>query len=208
MKAMVGIGVPATRPTVIAGTDGISRCSWATETGLDLRAYHDDEWGRPTTKPRDLLEALVLTYFENGLSWATVFTKRDAFRRAFAGFRPESVAAMAPADVASLLEDSSIIRNRAKIEATVHNARRAIQTPTLAELTWANPPRTHHRLATWSDGRTSSAESDQLSAALKARGYRFAGPTVAHAYLLSVGVINGHFDGCFRAVRRQSFSNG
>ena len=201
MKAMVGIGVPAGRATVVQGHDGIVRCSWATETGLDLRAYHDHEWGRPTTEPRDLLEALVLTYFENGLSWAIVFGKRDAFRRAFADFEPAAVAAMTPADVGRMLEDRSIVRNRSKIEATIHNARLAIQTPTLTELTWANQPRTHHRLATWSDGRTSSQEADQLNTALKQRGYRFIGPNVAHAYLLSVGVINGHFDGCFRAVR-------
>ena len=120
---MAGFGVPATRPTVLPGLDGVTRCSWATETGLDLTGYHDSEWGVPTRDEAVLFEALALTYFENGLSWATVFRKRDAFRRAFHHFEPDAVAALTASDVELLMKDASIVRNRAKIEATIHNAR-------------------------------------------------------------------------------------
>ncbi len=120
---MAGFGVPATRPTVLPGLDGVTRCSWATETGLDLTGYHDREWGVPTRDEAVLFEALALTYFENGLSWATVFRKRDAFRRAFHHFEPDAVAALTASDVELLMKDASIVRNRAKIEATIHNAR-------------------------------------------------------------------------------------
>ena len=94
MKAMAGVDVPSHLPTVVSGADGVVRCRWATETGRDLTAYHDDEWGRPTRDETELFEALVLTYFENGLSWGTVFDKRDNLRAAFNGFDPVAVAAM------------------------------------------------------------------------------------------------------------------
>ncbi|SPM33443.1 hypothetical protein MRAB57_1247 [Mycobacterium rhizamassiliense] len=122
MKAMAGVGMAPELPTVVTGVDGIVRCRWATETGRDLRAYHDHEWGKPTRDEARLFEALVLTYFENGLSWAIVFDKRDNLRAAFHGFDPPAVAAMTPADVDRLMGDASIVRNRRKIEATVHNA--------------------------------------------------------------------------------------
>jgi len=94
MKAMAGVGVPPQLPTVVTAADGVTRCRWATETGRDLTAYHDDEWGRPTHDETALFEALALTYFENGLSWASVFDKRDNLRAAFHGFNPAAVAAM------------------------------------------------------------------------------------------------------------------
>jgi len=94
MKAMAGVGVPPQAPTVVTAADGVTRCRWATETGRDLTAYHDDEWGRPTHDETTLFEALALTYFENGLSWASVFDKRDNLRKAFQGFNPTAVAAM------------------------------------------------------------------------------------------------------------------
>lgn len=198
MKAMAGVGVPSHLPTVVSGTDGIVRCRWATETGRDLTAYHD-EWGRPTRDETELFEALVLMYFENGLSWGTVFDKRDNLRAAFHGFDPAAVAAMTDEDVERLMVDRSIIRNRRKIEATLHNAR-LLGDASLAQLAWRHQPRQHHRLRSWTDGRMTSPESHQLAKCLRRAGFRHVGPVVAHSFMQTVGIENGHFEGCFRAV--------
>jgi DNA-3-methyladenine glycosylase I len=198
MKAMAGVGVPPELPTVITAADGVARCRWATETGRDLTGYHDREWGTPTHGETVLFEALVLTYFENGLSWATVFDKRDNFRKAFHGFNPEALAAMTPDDVERLMADSSIVRNRRKIEATLHNAR-VLSKYSLSQLAWQHQPREHHRLRSWADGRMESPESRQLSVALRQAGFRLVGPVVAHSFMQTAGIENGHFEGCFRA---------
>jgi DNA-3-methyladenine glycosylase I len=198
MKAMAGVGVPPELPTVITAADGVARCRWATETGRDLTGYHDREWGTPTHGETVLFEALVLTYFENGLSWATVFDKRDNFRKAFHGFNPAAVAAMTPDDVERLMADSSIVRNRRKIEATLHNAR-LLSKCSLSQLVWQHQPREHHRLWSWADGRMVSPESHQLSVTLRQAGFRLVGPVVAHSFMQTVGIENGHFEGCFRA---------
>jgi DNA-3-methyladenine glycosylase I len=198
MKAMAGFGVPSELPTVITAPDRTTRCRWATETGRDLTAYHDHEWGMPTHDETVLFEALVLTYFENGLSWATVFDKRDNFRKAFHGFNPVAVAAMTPDDVERLMADTSIVRNRRKIQATLHNAR-LLSKCSLSQLAWQHQPRKHHRLRSWADGRMVSPESQQLSAALRQAGFRLVGPVVAHSFMQTVGIENGHFEGCFRA---------
>jgi DNA-3-methyladenine glycosylase I len=196
---MAGVGVPSQLATVLSGPDGVSRCRWATETGRDLTAYHDHEWGIPTHDEAMLFEALALTYFENGLSWAIVFDKRNNLRAAFHGFDPGAVAEMTPADVERLMVDASIIRNRRKIEATLHNAR-LLTKHSLSQLVWRYQPRTHHRLRSWADGRMVSPESQRLSVALRQAGFRLAGPVVAHSFMHTVGIENGHFDGCFRAV--------
>jgi DNA-3-methyladenine glycosylase I len=198
LKAMGGVGVPPTRPTTLMGTDGVVRCGWVTEVGADLTGYHDREWGTPVHDEAGLLEALVSTYFENGLSWAIVFKKRDALRRAFAGFDPIAVAKMTDRDVDLLMMDRSIIRNRAKIEATVHNAR-LLTSMSLNDIAWHYQTRLRHPLRQWSDGRAESPESHRLAAALRDRGFRFVGPVVAHSFMQTVGIDNGHFDGCFRA---------
>ena len=199
---MAGFGVPDSRPMVIEFPDGTPRCSWVLETNLDLIGYHDEEWGTPTRDVAVLFEALCLTYFENGLSWATVFGKRSAFRRAFRGFDPHQVAAMSEPDVERLLTDRSIVRNRAKIDATVTNARLiADATNSFVELVWSSAPPEQPILRTRADGRMHSPESVQLSARLKELGYRFVGPVVVHSFMQTVGVENGHFAGCFRAVR-------
>jgi DNA-3-methyladenine glycosylase I len=198
MKAMAGVGVPPELPTVITAADGVTRCRWVTETGRDLTAYHDHEWGTPAHDETMLFEALVLTYFENGLSWATVFDKRDNFRKAFHGFNPAAVAAMTPDDVERLMADSSIVRNRRKIEATLHNAR-VLSKYSLSQLAWQHQPRGHHRLRSWADGRMESPESRQLSVALRQAGFRLVGPVVAHSFMQTAGIENGHFEGCFRA---------
>ena len=195
---MAGIDMPPELPTVVTAADGITRCSWATETGRDLTVYHDVEWGTPTRDEVALFEVLALTYFENGLSWVTVFDKRDNFRRAFNGFEPQSVAAMTSDDVERLMADHTIVRNRRKIEATVHNAR-VMSTFSLAQLVWEYEPRCHHRLRSWTDGRMVSPESRRLSTALREKGFRHVGPVVAHSFMQTVGIENGHFEGCFRA---------
>ena len=200
MKAMSGIGIPVTRPTTLVGTDGVTRCGWVTEVGTDLTGYHDTEWGAPVHDDAALFEALVLTYFENGLSWAVVFNKREALRRAFADFDPAAVAAMTDRDVELLMRDHTIIRNRAKIEATVHNAR-LLASVSLNDIAWQNRPRHRHPLRQWSDGRSQSPESRCLANELRRRGFRFVGPTVAHSFMQTVGIDNGHFDGCFRALQ-------
>jgi DNA-3-methyladenine glycosylase I len=198
MKAMAGVGVPARLATVVTAADGVTRCRWATETGRDLIAYHDREWGTPTHDEAVLFEALVLTYFENGLSWATVFDKRDNFRAAFHEFNPAAVAAMTPDDVERLMADASIVRNRRKIEATLHNAR-LLSKYSLSQLAWQHQPHRHHRLRSWADGRMTSPESRQLSVTLREAGFRLVGPVVAHSFMQTVGIENGHFESCFRA---------
>jgi DNA-3-methyladenine glycosylase I len=198
MKAMAGVDMPPQLATVVTAADGVTRCRWATETGRDLTAYHDHEWGAPTREEATLFEALVLTYFENGLSWATVFDKRDNLRTAFHGFEPAAVAAMAAADVERLMGDTSIIRNRQKIEATLHNAR-LLSKYSFSQLAWQHQPREHHRLRSWADGRMVSPESRRLSLTLRDKGFRLVGPVVAHSFMQAVGIENGHFEGCFRA---------
>jgi DNA-3-methyladenine glycosylase I len=198
MKAMAGVGMPPQLATVITDVDGVTRCRWATETGRDLTAYHDHEWGTPTRDEAALFEALVLTYFENGLSWAIVFDKRDNLRKAFHGLNPAAVAAMTAADVERLMTDTSIVRNRRKIEATLHNARLLLE-HSLSHLAWQHQPREHHRLRSWADGRMTSPDSRELSIALRNKGFRLVGPVVAHSFMQTVGIENGHFEGCFRA---------
>ncbi|MCV7438662.1 DNA-3-methyladenine glycosylase I [Mycobacterium seoulense] len=195
---MAGIGVPTHLASVISGPDGVTRCRWATQTGRDLTAYHDHEWGTPVHGEAPLFGALVLTYFENGLSWATVFDKRDNLRKAFHGFDPAAVGEMTPEDVERLMTDASIIRHRRKIEATLHNAR-LLSTHSLSRLAWQHQPRRHHRLRSLSDGRMVSPESRRLSGALREAGFRMVGPVVAHSFMQTVGIEIGHFEGCFRA---------
>jgi DNA-3-methyladenine glycosylase I len=199
VKVMAGVGVPAQLATVVRAADGVTRCRWATETGRDLTGYHDHEWGIPTHDETALFEMLALTYFENGLSWVTVFDKRANLRKAFHGFIPAAVAAMTPGDVERLMADTAIIRNRQKIEATLHNAR-LLSKYSLSQLAWQYQPREQHRLRSWADGRMVSPESRQLSLALREAGFRLVGPVVAHSFMHTAGIQNGHFEGCFRAA--------
>jgi DNA-3-methyladenine glycosylase I len=132
------------------------------------------------------------------LSWATVFDKRDNLRTAFHGFNPAAVGAMTSDDVEQLMADTSILRNRRKIEATLQNAR-VLSKYSLSQLAWQHQPRKHHRLRSWADGRMESPESRQLSVTLRRAGFRLVGPVVAHSFMQTVGIENGHFEGCFRA---------
>jgi len=185
VKAMVD-----PRQPIIVLADGKPRCGWASAKDGEWLSYHDDEWGTPTRNPVSLFEALSLTIFEGGLSWEAVFRRRAGFRRAFLGFEPARVAAITSHDIDALLADHTIIRNRRKIEATVHNARRAVAGPPLPELAWtyAEP-----------DGQRGTHAAAQLARTLKQEGYALVGPVVAHSFMQSAGIINGHFAGCFRA---------
>ena len=180
------------------------RC-WSTIDELYL-AYHDEEWGRPVTDERGLLERLCLEGFQSGLSWLTILRKRENFRVAFAGFDPESVARFGARDVTRLLKDAGIVRHRGKIEAAIANARgtltmREAGTP-LEELVWRHRPQ-KRRAAPRSlkDLAATTSESAALSKELKRAGFRFVGPTTVYAAMQACGVVNDHLATCF--VRAQ-----
>jgi DNA-3-methyladenine glycosylase I len=184
----------------IVGEDGRPRCPWAGVTASDLVRYHDNVWGRRTYSQPALFEALTLGVFQVGLSWRVVFGKRDAFRRAFHGFDATKVAAMTGRDLDRLLQDPSIIRNRAKIVATIDNARAMRSaSPSLATLARsfaldrARSPRSS------ADVPVTTPEADALAKELKSQGYRFIGPTSVYAFMQNVGMVNDHVHGCFRA---------
>jgi DNA-3-methyladenine glycosylase I len=180
------------------------RC-WSTTDELYL-AYHDEEWGRPVTDERGLLERFCLEGFQSGLSWLTILRKRENFRSAFAGFDPEVVARFGTRDVTRLLKDAGIVRHRGKIEAAIANARgtlalREAGTP-LDQLVWSHRPR-RRRAAPMSfkEVAATTPESAALSKELKRAGFRFVGPTTVYAAMQACGVVNDHLATCF--VRRQ-----
>jgi len=176
------------------------RCTWA--RGDDaLRAYHDSEWGVPEYDSRALWEKLMLDGFQAGLSWRTILHKRDAFRDAFDGFVPERVAAFTQADVDRLLGNAAIVRSRAKIVATIGNARAyltmAEQGEAFAGFVWRFVGGAPQR----GDGEhvpTQTDTSAALSRALKTRGFKFVGPTIVYAWMQAVGMVNDHASDCFR----------
>jgi DNA-3-methyladenine glycosylase I len=183
-----------------AGPDGRLRCPWA-GAAPDYCAYHDNEWGVPVHGEAALFERLSLEAFQSGLSWLTILRKRDAFRRAFAGFHPATIAAFTDGDVARLLADREIIRNRAKIEATVRNARAVTELgEDLDSLLWSyapdpaqwRPPRTLAELA------TRTRESEAMASMLRRRGFAFVGPVTCHALMQATGMVDDHLVGCFR----------
>ena len=186
---------------VITGHDAKPRCVWAGAGDTALGRYHDEVWGTRTREEAALFEALTLGVFEVGLSWAIVFGKREAFRKAFRGFDVAKVAKMTARDVDRLVQNASIIRNRAKIQATVDNARAMVSaSPSLAtsaksyEITRKRAPRS------LADIPTSTPEAEAFAKQLKSQGYRFVGPTSVYAFMQNVGVVNDHIHGCFRAT--------
>lgn len=182
---------------LLIGPDGLARCEWSA-SAPDYVAYHDEEWGRPVHGDDALFERITLEGFQSGLSWLTILRKREAFRAAFDGFRLEVVAAYGPADVARLLADPGIVRNRAKIEAAITNARAALELPSgLAALLWsyAPPPRSR-RPATLAEVPAATAESAALARDLKRRGFRFVGPTTVYALMQATGMVDDHLAGC------------
>ena len=186
---------------VVAGEDGRLRCGWCT-AAPDYVAYHDTEWGRPVTDDVRVYEKICLEGFQSGLSWLTILRKREAFRRAFAGFLPEVVAGFGPADVERLMADAGIVRHRGKIEAAVANAGATLQAQerhgSLAALVWSQePPRAQRPVPErMGDLASTTVESVALSKALKKLGFRFVGPTTAYAAMESLGVVNDHLVGC------------
>jgi DNA-3-methyladenine glycosylase I len=185
----------------VIGYDGKPRCSWAGGADTASVRYHDEVWGTRTYDESALFEALTLGVFEAGLSWSIVFGKRDAFRSAFRGFDIAQVAAMTDRDVDRLVQDPSIIRNRAKIQATVDNARAMRSaSPSLAAI--ARSYESTRKLAPQSlaDLPASTPQADAFAKQLKSQGYRFVGPTSVYAFMQNVGVVNDHLHGCFRAT--------
>jgi DNA-3-methyladenine glycosylase I len=172
------------------------RCWWGSSTPEYIR-YHDEEWGRPVHDDRALFEKLSLEAFQSGLSWLTILRKREAFRAAFANFEIERVAAFGDADVARLMADAGIVRNRAKIDATIANARAAVALDVpLAELLWSFAPEPRPRPRSMADVPPSTPESKAMAKELKRRGFRFVGPTTAYAMMQACGLVDDHLEGC------------
>jgi DNA-3-methyladenine glycosylase I len=198
--------VEEARAGLLTGADGVTRCWWAGSDPLYLD-YHDRDWGQPLRDDDALFEMLALEGFQAGLAWITILRKRDAFRQAFANFRIESVAQFDDGDVARLMADAGIVRNRAKIEATIGNARAALELPPapdgadrdgrLTSFVWSYaPPARRARIASPSDVPAVSPEAVALSKALKERGFRFVGPTIVYAFMQAVGMVDDHLAGC------------
>ncbi|SCF49307.1 DNA-3-methyladenine glycosylase I [Micromonospora matsumotoense] len=182
---------------LVTGPDGLPRCAWGASTP-DYALYHDTEWGRPLRGDDALYERLTLEAFQSGLSWLTILRKRPAFRLAFADFRIERVATYGEADVTRLLADAGIVRNRAKIEAAIANARAALALPDgLSALLWSHaPPPRPARLGSFAEVPATTPESTALAKALKKQGFRFVGPTTAYALMQATGMVDDHLAGC------------
>ena len=199
---------------LVRGEDGLWRPVWAATDPL-LREYYDTEWGVPVRSERGVFERLSLEAFQAGLSWVTILRKRPALREAFAGFEPDAVASFGPADVERLLGDARIVRNRAKIEATVHNARATLALRQaedveggLAGLVWSYRPSTVPVPHTLAQIPTRCAESQALARELKRRGFRFVGPTTVFALMEAIGLVNTHLVGSWRRQAVSALQGG
>ncbi|WP_396876393.1 DNA-3-methyladenine glycosylase I [Mycolicibacter heraklionensis] len=183
-------GVPA---------DGQIRCGWVDGASELYRDYHDQEWGRPVRDSTALFERVSLEAFQSGLSWLVILRKRENFRRAFADFDVETVARFTDADVARLMDDAGIVRNRAKIEATIANARATIDlgSTDLADLLWSFAPPPRPRPADLSAIPAVTPESTAMARELKRRGFRFVGPTTAYALMQATGMVDDHVRACW-----------
>ena len=180
------------------GPDGKARCAWV-GAAPDYLAYHDDEWGRVVHGEQALFERLTLEAFQSGLSWLTILRKREAFRRAFAGFDADAVAAFGPADEARLLADAGIVRNGAKIRAAIGNARAVVALRSaggLDTLVWAHAPEPAPRRPGSAATPATTPESVALAKALRKAGFVFVGPTTAYAAMQACGLVDDHVEGC------------
>jgi DNA-3-methyladenine glycosylase I len=187
---------------VAAGPDGRLRCPWALGAAEYL-TYHDEEWGVPVRDDRGLYERLSLEAFQSGLAWITILRKREAFRAAFGGFEPEIVASFGPRDRQRLMADAGIVRNRAKIDATIANAAAvlALGPGGFADLIWSSVPVFPAAApVTTADLRASTPESSALARTLKKNGFRFVGPTTAYALMQACGLVNDHLEACASRV--------
>jgi DNA-3-methyladenine glycosylase I len=186
---------------------GKTRCGWVTDEPLYLR-YHDEEWGRPVHDDRTLFEFLVLEGAQAGLSWSTILRKREGYRRAFEGFDPECVARFRPSRIEALLRDPGIVRNRAKVTSAVENARAFLEVQrehgSFDAFAWSFVGGTpiRRRPRTLKQVPATTPESDALSKALRARGFRFVGSTICYAFMQACGLADDHVQGCFLAGRR------
>jgi DNA-3-methyladenine glycosylase I len=181
---------------LVIGMDGLARCAWGA-SAPEYVTYHDHEWGRPVRGDQALYERLVLEGFQSGLSWLTILRKREGFRQAFGGFVPDVVAGYGEGHVARLMADPGIVRNRAKIEAAIANARAVVELDGgLDALIWsfAPPPRPAPR--SFADVPAVTAESTALAKELKRRGFRFLGPTTVYASMQACGLVDDHLAGC------------
>jgi DNA-3-methyladenine glycosylase I len=190
-------------------TDSLTRCPWAADRpGSTLYTdYHDTEWGRPLYGRDQLFERLCLEAFQSGLAWITILRKREGFRRAFDGFDPEKIARYSDKDVVRLMADAEIVRNRAKIDAVINNARAILDLDTdLSDLLWSFAPKRRARPHTVSEVPAITAESKAMAAELKRRGFRFIGPTTAYALMQATGMVDDHLRVCWvpRAVTTPS----
>jgi DNA-3-methyladenine glycosylase I len=193
---------------LLEGRDGVTRCGWCGDDPLYV-SYHDREWGRPLHGDRALFELLTLEAFQSGLAWITILRKRDRFRAAFEGFDPERVAGYGEADRARLLADAGIVRNRAKVDATIANARAVLAMAeagtSLDEVLWAHAPLPRPRpLRRLEEIPASTPASVAVAEELKRWGVRFVGPTVAYALMQSAGLVDDHLAGCHRAHHSSS----
>jgi DNA-3-methyladenine glycosylase I len=188
---------------VSAPDDGLVRCDWAIgkpgSADFELyRDYHDKEWGQPLRGQVPLFERMSLEAFQSGLSWLIILRKRENFRQAFAGFDPAKVARFTDADVARLMADEGIVRNRAKIVATIANARVVADGQgDLSELLWSFAPARRPRPETFSDVPATTPESTAMARELKRLGFRFVGPTTAYALMQATGMVDDHLRSCW-----------
>ena len=179
----------------VRGDDGLPRCPWG--AGPAMLEYHDHEWGHELRGDVALFERMSLEAFQSGLSWAIILRKRESFRAAFGGFDPATVAGFDPADVARLLDDSAIVRNRLKIEATIHNARTLVGLDTsFTDLLWSFAPADHPVPQRLADVPATTPDSVAMAKELKRRGFRFVGLTTAYALMQATGMVNDHLAGC------------
>jgi DNA-3-methyladenine glycosylase I len=184
--------------TDAAEDDGRSRCDWAATQSALYRDYHDQEWGRQLRGRAALFERMSLEAFQSGLSWLIILRKRDNFRTAFDGFDIEAVARYTDHDVTRLMADVGIVRNRAKIEATIANARAAADLDVdLSDLLWSYAPPPRPRPRTLADVPSLTPESQAMAKDLKKRGFRFVGPTTAYALMQATGMVDDHIESCW-----------
>lgn len=185
--------------SLIVGPDRRERCAWVGDDA-EYRRYHDEEWGTALHGDRALFEKMALEGFQAGLSWITILRKRPRFREVFAGFDAAAVAEFDENDVERLMTDAGIIRNRAKIEATIGNARivRSMAEGELDELMWSFASTPGIRPASFADVPAVTPESTAMSKELRRRGFRFVGPTTMYALMQSTGMVDDHVIGCWR----------
>lgn len=189
---------------ISVGPDGVARCWWGDSD--DMRRYHDTEWGRPVADGRRLFEKLSLEGFMSGLSWLTILRKRENFRAAFAGFEPSAIARFTSRDISRLMRDAGIVRNRAKIEATINNARRygdiVAEFGSFEAYVWRFEPKPRRKPLDQKGlmALGTNAEAVAMSKDLRKRGWGFVGPTTVYSFMQAMGVVNDHLAGCAAGV--------